>query len=65
MKDNVLVISDVHLGSPVSKVKTVANVLKKEKYSHLIINGDLFGLYKSRADDVNNDWKSKGITYQI
>ena len=33
--------------------------------SRHIINGDLFGLYKSRADDVNNDWKSKGITYQI
>ena len=42
MKDNVLVISDVHLGSPISRVKNVAKVLKNEKYNHLIINGDLF-----------------------
>ena len=42
MKDNVLVVSDIHLGSPVSKVKALAKVLKNEKYSHLIINGDLF-----------------------
>ncbi len=42
MIDNVLVISDVHLGSPVSRVKTVAKLLKSEKYNHLIINGDLF-----------------------
>jgi UDP-2,3-diacylglucosamine pyrophosphatase LpxH len=50
---NILVISDVHLGSPVSKVKTLAKVLKNEKYGHLIINGDLFdnkniGKYKKR-----------------
>ena len=40
--DNVLVVSDIHLGSPVSKVKTLAKVLKNEKYDHLVINGDLF-----------------------
>lgn len=39
---NTLVISDIHLGSPVSKVKKLAKVLKNENYSHLIINGDLF-----------------------
>jgi len=42
MTDNILVISDVHLGSPVSRVKSLAKVLKSEKYDHLIINGDLF-----------------------
>jgi len=42
MTDNILVISDVHLGSPVSRVKSLAKVLKNEKYNHLIINGDLF-----------------------
>jgi predicted phosphodiesterase len=36
---NVLVISDVHLGSPVSRVKKVVQLLKSEKYDHLIVNG--------------------------
>jgi DNA repair exonuclease SbcCD nuclease subunit len=40
--NNILVVSDVHLGSPVSKVKAFAKVLKNEKYNHLIVNGDLF-----------------------
>lgn len=39
---NILVISDIHLGSPVSKVKSLAKVLKNEKYDHLVINGDCF-----------------------
>jgi UDP-2,3-diacylglucosamine pyrophosphatase LpxH len=39
---NTLVISDVHLGSPICRVKNLAKVLKNEKYDHLIINGDLF-----------------------
>ena len=38
---NTLVISDIHLGSPVCKVKAVTSVLKNENYSTLIINGDL------------------------
>ena len=42
MNSNILVISDVHLGSPVSRVKQLAKVLKNEKYGHLVINGDLF-----------------------
>ena len=42
MNSNILVISDVHLGSPVSRVKALAKVLRNEKYGHLIINGDLF-----------------------
>jgi UDP-2,3-diacylglucosamine pyrophosphatase LpxH len=42
MNSNILVISDVHLGSPVSRVKSLAKVLRNEKYGHLIINGDLF-----------------------
>lgn len=40
MSDNTLVISDIHLGSPVSRVKSIANILKNEKYNYLIINGD-------------------------
>ena len=40
--NNILVVSDVHLGSPVSKVKSFAKLLKNEKYDHLIVNGDLF-----------------------
>lgn len=42
MTDNILVVSDIHLGSPVSKVKALAKVLKNEKYNHLIVNGDFF-----------------------
>ena len=42
MSSNILVVSDIHLGSPVSKVKSLAKVLKNEKYGHLVINGDLF-----------------------
>jgi len=40
--NNILVISDIHLGSPVSKVKSLAKVLKNEKYNHLVLNGDIF-----------------------
>ena len=39
---NILVISDIHLGSPVSRVKSLAKVLKNEKYDHLVLNGDIF-----------------------
>jgi hypothetical protein len=39
--NNILVVSDIHLGSPVCKVKAVTSVLKNEKYDTLIINGDL------------------------
>ena len=42
MTDNILVVSDIHLGSLVSKVKALAKVLKNEKYNHVIINGDFF-----------------------
>ena len=42
MSSNILGVSDIHLGSPVSKVKSLAKVLKNEKYGHLVINGDLF-----------------------
>ena len=53
MSQNILVLSDIHLGSPVCRVKKLAHVLKNEKYGHLIINGDLFdnnnlGHYKKR-----------------
>jgi UDP-2,3-diacylglucosamine pyrophosphatase LpxH len=36
-----LVISDVHLGSPVCKTDSLMEVLLDEKYDKLIINGDL------------------------
>jgi len=39
--NNILVVSDIHLGSPVCKVKQITSVLKNEKYDTLIINGDL------------------------
>jgi UDP-2,3-diacylglucosamine pyrophosphatase LpxH len=36
-----LVISDVHLGSPVCRTDAVLKVITEEKYDRLIINGDL------------------------
>jgi UDP-2,3-diacylglucosamine pyrophosphatase LpxH len=59
MNSNILVISDVHLGSPVCRVKSLAKVLKNEKYGHLIINGDLFDnkyiqKYKKNHWDILN-----------
>jgi UDP-2,3-diacylglucosamine pyrophosphatase LpxH len=51
-----LVISDVHLGSPVCKTDSLIKVLNDQKYDRLIINGDLldnnyFQRYKK------NHWK--------
>jgi UDP-2,3-diacylglucosamine pyrophosphatase LpxH len=39
--ENILVISDIHLGSPVCKTESIMKVLTDEKYGKLIINGDL------------------------
>lgn len=41
-KENILVISDIHLGSPVCRTEALMKVLEKEDYYKLIINGDLF-----------------------
>ena len=56
MSSNILVISDIHLGSPVSRVKALAKVLKDEKYGHLIINGDLFD-NKNMGSYKKHHWK--------
>jgi UDP-2,3-diacylglucosamine pyrophosphatase LpxH len=37
----ILVISDIHLGSPVCRTDALLKVLTEEKYDKLIINGDL------------------------
>jgi len=61
---NTLVISDIHLGSPVSRVKSLAKILKKEKYDHLIINGDLFdNTYLERYKSQH--WKVLSIIRKI
>lgn len=39
---NTLIISDIHLGSPVSRAKAVLEMLKRYHFRRLIINGDLF-----------------------
>ena len=61
---NVLVVSDVHLGSPVSKVKSLAKILKNEKYDHLIINGDLFD-NKHIERYKNRHWKILSLIRKI
>ena len=52
-KENILVISDIHLGSPVCKTDALLKVLEKEDFYKLIINGDLldnecFNRYKKK-----------------
>ena len=52
-KENILVISDIHLGSPVCKTDALLKVLEKEDFYKLIINGDLldnecFSRYKKK-----------------
>ncbi len=37
-----LIISDIHLGSSVSRARDLLKVLKKETYKTLILNGDIF-----------------------
>jgi len=61
---NTLVVSDIHLGSPVSRVKELAKVLKNQKYKKLIVNGDLFdnnhmGKYKK------HHWKIVSLIRKI
>lgn len=61
---NTLVVSDIHLGSPVSKVTSLIRVLKNEKYHTLIINGDLLdNKYISRYNKKH--WKVLSIIRRI
>jgi UDP-2,3-diacylglucosamine pyrophosphatase LpxH len=62
--NNTLVVSDIHLGSPVCKVKAITSVLKNEKYDTLIINGDLLdNKYISRYKSKH--WKVLNIIRRI
>ena len=63
-ENNTLVISDIHLGSPVCKVKALVRVLKNEKYNHLIINGDLFD-NKNIDRYKKSHWKALFILRKI
>ncbi len=48
-----VIISDVHLGSPVSRAKRLLEVLEGFRFNRLILNGDIF-------DDVNFKRLSSG-----
>jgi UDP-2,3-diacylglucosamine pyrophosphatase LpxH len=64
MDNNILVVSDIHLGSPVSRVKALAKILKNEKYNHLILNGDIFdNRYLSRYK--KHHWKVLSLIRKI
>jgi UDP-2,3-diacylglucosamine pyrophosphatase LpxH len=39
---DVLIVSDIHLGSDLSRVEKLTDVLKKYKFKKLILNGDIF-----------------------
>ncbi len=45
-KINTIIVSDIHLGSEVSRAKELLNVLKNHSFSRLILLGDIF-------DDLN------------
>jgi metallophosphoesterase superfamily enzyme len=51
-----LIVSDIHLGSEVSRSKQLLDVIKQFQFKRLILNGDVF-------DDLNfkrlskSDWK--------
>ena len=62
---NTLVISDIHLGSPVCRVKSLAKVLKNEKYKHLIINGDLFDNKYMEKYKINTPRRMAAFIAQI
>jgi len=44
-KYNILVLSDIHLGSPICQAELVIAALHKNDYDKLIINGDLLDSY--------------------
>ncbi|MBI5732770.1 hypothetical protein HY967_02295 [Candidatus Jorgensenbacteria bacterium] len=45
----VIIVSDVHLGSRVSRAKQLLQWLKSQNFKKLILNGDIF-------DDLNIKW---------
>ncbi len=55
-KTSILVVSDVHIGSPVSRSRTLRRTLKRWDFEVLVINGDLFNDLKS-ARLSHDDWK--------
>lgn len=55
-----IIISDIHLGTKVSKVKALNNFLKHHRCGHLIINGDLYGDKKSMRKEY---WKKKHFKF--
>ena len=59
----VLVISDIHLGTDVSQKEKVLQVLNL-KFNTLIINGDLFDNYSFKRYD-KRDWKILGKIYRL
>ena len=48
-----LVISDVHLGSPlVDKKLEIMNLMKLEKYDTIVLNGDIFDVWEDSFNDI-------------
>ena len=56
MKTHILVVSDIHVGSPVSRAKELIELLEKVEFDILLIDGDLFNdLAFTRL--TKEDWK--------
>jgi len=48
-----LIISDIHLGSPlVDKKNEVMNLMKLNKYDTIILNGDIFDVWEESFDNI-------------
>ncbi len=51
-----LVISDIHLGSPlVDKKLEVMNLMKSDEYDTIILNGDIFDIWEKSFDEILSD----------
>jgi len=48
-----LVISDIHLGSPlVDKKLEIMNLMKREEYDTIVLNGDIFDVWEEPFNDI-------------
>ncbi len=50
---NVLVLSDLHLGSPLfNKTKEIMDLIRSDKYGSIILNGDILDGLLSGTSDI-------------
>jgi len=57
IKFNTIIISDIHLGSPMCQAESLLSFLQKIEVKHLVINGDLFEDLKRTFRLRDSHWK--------